>query len=172
MQKEKDLVSIALESNGAFWAFSDKQFNESKKDNVKYVSLGSGLVCPKDNAKKLSEDLDNAIKETKRIAKEKLDNRAKKLKVAKLSKTERIQNRKILINESVSRVNNYLDSLWLVDRAKAVFASKDEDTAKAIDSLITCIAWENDRPEVSEEIAEEVKTIEELKNEIVEIIKE
>ncbi len=33
---------------GAFFAFSNKQFLEKKKENVVYVSLQSGLICPKD----------------------------------------------------------------------------------------------------------------------------
>ena len=36
---------------GVFFAFSDKQFAEKKQDGVKYVSLGAGCLCPKDNVK-------------------------------------------------------------------------------------------------------------------------
>lgn len=36
--------------NGAFWAFSNKQFDEQKKPGVKYVQLMNGLVCPDENA--------------------------------------------------------------------------------------------------------------------------
>lgn len=43
---------------GAFFAFSKKQFDESKKENMKYVSMGSGLICPKENTKKLVSELD------------------------------------------------------------------------------------------------------------------
>lgn len=48
-----DKVSKLLEENGAFFAFSDKQFEESKKEGVKYYSLGSGMLCPKDNVNKV-----------------------------------------------------------------------------------------------------------------------
>ena len=42
---------------GAFFAFSTEQFNKAKKDGVKYVSLGIGLVCPKENAKTLVTEI-------------------------------------------------------------------------------------------------------------------
>lgn len=38
---------------GAFFAFSDTQFEEKKKADVKYVNCGHGLICPKENAKVL-----------------------------------------------------------------------------------------------------------------------
>lgn len=40
-----------FESHGAFFAFGTKQFEEQKKEGVVYVSLGAGLVAPKENAK-------------------------------------------------------------------------------------------------------------------------
>ena len=46
-------------STGAFFAFSNEQLAEKKKDNVIYVSLGSGLIVPKENAKTLVEGLEN-----------------------------------------------------------------------------------------------------------------
>ncbi len=45
-------------STGAFFAFGNKQFDEAKKEGVKYVSMGAGLVCPKENAQELSYGLD------------------------------------------------------------------------------------------------------------------
>ena len=42
-----------LETNGAFFAFSQSQLNERKVDGVTYVSMGSGLILPKDNAEKV-----------------------------------------------------------------------------------------------------------------------
>jgi len=55
-----------FERYGAFFAFGNKQFDEQKEDGVKYVSLFSGLIAPKDNAKRLLEELeaitDNYIK--------------------------------------------------------------------------------------------------------------
>lgn len=36
---------------GVFFAFGNKQFDEQKKEGVKYVSLGAGLICPVEHAK-------------------------------------------------------------------------------------------------------------------------
>lgn len=54
----KQAQTELLNELGAFFAFSNKQFNEAKKDGIKYVSLSSGLICPKDNVKTLIEGLD------------------------------------------------------------------------------------------------------------------
>ncbi|MGD8232076.1 DUF7659 family protein [Vibrio sp. TRT 1302] len=48
---------------GAFFAFSNKQFDEAKKKGVEYVSLGMGMIVPKNNAKKLVERLEEIQKE-------------------------------------------------------------------------------------------------------------
>ena len=47
-KKQQDLFAEL----GAFHAFSEKQFNEQKKNGVKYVSMGNGGICPEINAKK------------------------------------------------------------------------------------------------------------------------
>lgn len=47
---------------GAFFAFSTKQFDKAKKDKIKYVSIGTGLICDKLHVKKLIDGLD-AIQE-------------------------------------------------------------------------------------------------------------
>ena len=60
-------ISNVLETNGAFYAFSNSQFEEKKQDGVKYVNLQGGLICPKENANNLIKSFDeiytNAIKE-------------------------------------------------------------------------------------------------------------
>lgn len=50
--------------HGAFFAFSNKQFDEAKKEGIKYVSLGAGLIAPKDNAKQLVEEWDRLHNES------------------------------------------------------------------------------------------------------------
>lgn len=40
-----------LKKYGAFFAFSNKQFDEQKQESVKYASLGAGLICPVEHAK-------------------------------------------------------------------------------------------------------------------------
>jgi len=42
-----DNYSKLLKEVGAFYAFNKKQFEESKKENVKYINMKSGLLCPK-----------------------------------------------------------------------------------------------------------------------------
>ena len=51
--------SKALNKNGAFFAFSNKQFDEAKKENTKYISLGGGLIAPESNAESLIKELDS-----------------------------------------------------------------------------------------------------------------
>lgn len=58
----KEATSEAFKKAGAFFAFSDKQFEEEKKEGVKYVSMGAGLICPKETADQLVKDLKNATK--------------------------------------------------------------------------------------------------------------
>lgn len=43
---------------GAFFAFSDEQFNKEKKEGVKYVSLGAGFIVPESNVKEINEKLE------------------------------------------------------------------------------------------------------------------
>jgi len=57
----------AFNKFGAFFAFGNKQFEEKRKENVTYVNMGAGLLCPKENASLLNAELDsiytNAIKQ-------------------------------------------------------------------------------------------------------------
>ncbi|CDT63678.1 hypothetical protein VCR4J2_750251 [Vibrio coralliirubri] len=53
----------AFNEAGAFFAFSTKQFDEAKKEGVKYASLGMGLICPVDNAEQLMNRLDSIAQE-------------------------------------------------------------------------------------------------------------
>lgn len=48
---------------GAMWAFSNDQLTENPRYNkeTKYVSLGSGLVCPKDKVTELLDGLDKVV---------------------------------------------------------------------------------------------------------------
>jgi hypothetical protein len=56
-----------LNELGAFFAFSTEQFNEQKKEGIKYASLGAGLICPKNNAQEFINRFnslnDSAIKQ-------------------------------------------------------------------------------------------------------------
>jgi len=44
---------------GSFFAFSNKQFNEKKKEGKKYVDVGAGLICEKEHVNKMSDGLEN-----------------------------------------------------------------------------------------------------------------
>jgi len=52
-----------FDKTGAFFAFSQAQFEEKIKEGIKYVSMGSGLICPKDKADELNEGLSRIAKE-------------------------------------------------------------------------------------------------------------
>ena len=54
----QEATTKALNAHGAFWAFSQSQFNEQKKEGVKYVTMGSGLVCKSGHSQALADDLD------------------------------------------------------------------------------------------------------------------
>ena len=54
----EDQQTEAFKVNGAFFAFSSKQFDEQKADGVKYVSVGAGLIAPKENVTQLIDQLD------------------------------------------------------------------------------------------------------------------
>tara|TARA_R110000851_G_scaffold39729_7_gene100723 strand:+ start:1056 stop:1439 length:384 start_codon:yes stop_codon:yes gene_type:complete len=82
----KDAVSAALEKAGAFFAFSEKQFEENKVDGVKYGSRGAGLICPIANAKQLNADLKQARIDA--VAKDKEENTAEAIIERELSNYE------------------------------------------------------------------------------------
>ena len=46
-----------LNTYGAFFAFSNKQFEESKKEGVVYARLYGGLIAPKENVKIIMDSL-------------------------------------------------------------------------------------------------------------------
>lgn len=164
-------ISAILSQNGAFWAFSDDQFNAQKKGNVRYISLGAGLICPKDNAKKLSFELDQGLKEIKAQEKAEREARAKALKIEKLPKADQIENRKFLISEATARINNYADDLEICERLKETQHASGQDIPHAIDRLLSAINWRaNDRPEVLDIYGENIAIIKELKEEIINLI--
>lgn len=177
METKDEKISFVLDKYGAFWCFGESQFNEQKKEGVKYISLGAGLVCPRDNFEQLKTELDKTIAEVKKEEKEKREARAKALKIDKLPKAERILNRKILIKEAVSRINNYMDDCYLAEHYKMIDNSNDNNVIEVIDSILKAIDYRytdraNYEPEVSDVYDDNIKIIKELKGEIINIIKE
>jgi len=72
---QEEAQTALFNKTGAFFAFSNLQFDEQKKDKVKYVSMGAGLICPENNIPELIEKLDSIHKEA--IAQDLKDNGAK-----------------------------------------------------------------------------------------------
>lgn len=56
-------VDDVMTQHGAFFAFSNAQFDEQKQADVEYISLGGGLVVPEEHAKSLIANLALASKE-------------------------------------------------------------------------------------------------------------
>ena len=54
-------ISSILKENGAFFAFSNKQYKNKKVEGTTYINLGGGLIAPKKNAKILLEQFDLAM---------------------------------------------------------------------------------------------------------------
>ena len=49
---------------GTIFAFSQKQFEEGRKDNVKYVNLGQGMLTEKPNVEEVINGLDKIYKDS------------------------------------------------------------------------------------------------------------
>lgn len=157
---KQDKIGDIIKQNGAFFAFGNKQFDEQKVAGVKYVSMGNGFICPKENADKLNREINQAVKEQRAEEKAKREARATALKIAKLPKAERIENRKILIREAVARVQNFMDCDVLQEAVEEMY----------IPYILNAIAYRyNDRafePEVKEVYDTNITIIKELKSEI------
>jgi len=54
----------AFDEAGAFFAFSNEQFESARIKGIKYVSAGMGLICPEDKLEKLIENLNTIYKES------------------------------------------------------------------------------------------------------------
>lgn len=81
-----DPISKHMDSLGAFFAFSNGQFNEKQVDGVDYVSLGAGMICPRENTKLLVDGLEDIHK--KGIEFDLRDNGRKKIIERELSNHE------------------------------------------------------------------------------------
>ena len=56
--------SKLFEKTGAFFAFSQKQYDEQFKTGIVYVDMGRGMICPKQNASKLINGLQKILTES------------------------------------------------------------------------------------------------------------
>ena len=73
-QYTEEKTTALFDKTGAFFAFSTAQFDEAKKEGVKYVSMGAGLICPKENAETLIKEFNEINKAA--IEQDKTDNGA------------------------------------------------------------------------------------------------
>ncbi|MEP2469940.1 DUF7659 family protein [Ekhidna sp.] len=58
-----DKQSKLFKQTGAFFAFSQNQFDEQKKEGIKYTSIPGGMICPKENVETLLNGLTKIHKE-------------------------------------------------------------------------------------------------------------
>jgi len=62
-----NFITEAMERHGAFFAFSDEQFKQQKKEGINYSSMGVGLICPTENADALAIELKNLSKQKRKL---------------------------------------------------------------------------------------------------------
>ena len=60
------LTTQLFADNGAFFAFGNKQFDEKKQEGVTYVSMASGMICPKENAIKVLTEFERIFNDAVR----------------------------------------------------------------------------------------------------------
>jgi hypothetical protein len=53
----QDKQAELFHQTGAFFAFSNQQFEEARKEGERYVSLGAGLIVPMPNARALVDGM-------------------------------------------------------------------------------------------------------------------
>jgi len=58
----EDGMSEVWKKHGVFFAFGKDQFNEQKKDGVKYYRVDGGMLCPQENFQAMEKDLVEVIK--------------------------------------------------------------------------------------------------------------
>ena len=52
-------INDLLTANGAFFAFTEQQYNDEALPGVDYKRLYAGMLCPSDNVKTVMDGLDN-----------------------------------------------------------------------------------------------------------------
>jgi len=57
-QYTEQATTELMEANGAFFAFSNDQYKKASQEGVEYVSMGLGLIAPKENADKIHAGLE------------------------------------------------------------------------------------------------------------------
>jgi len=60
----EDKQTALFEETNTFFAFSQKQFNEGKKEGITYINMGAGMLTDKRYVKKLTEGLEKIYKDS------------------------------------------------------------------------------------------------------------
>jgi len=69
-KKQEDSLSAIFENLGIFFAFSDEQFEESRKPDVEYFTPGFGMVIPVQNKDAFKIAYDQHCQETEALYRE------------------------------------------------------------------------------------------------------
>jgi hypothetical protein len=56
-------INDLLDANGAFFAFTEQQYNAEALPGVEYKRLYAGMLCPSDNVKTVMDGMDNLSNE-------------------------------------------------------------------------------------------------------------
>ena len=59
-------INALLTANGAFFAFTEQQYNDEALPGVEYKRLYAGMLCPSDNVKTVMNGLDSLSNEKTR----------------------------------------------------------------------------------------------------------
>ena len=59
-------INDLLAANGAFFAFTEQQYNDEALPGVEYKRLYAGMLCPSNNVKTVMDGLDSLSDEKKR----------------------------------------------------------------------------------------------------------
>ena len=59
---QEDRQTALFDQTGAFFAFSNEQFNEKSQKGTKYVNCRHGMFCPKEHFDTLFDGLDTILK--------------------------------------------------------------------------------------------------------------
>ena len=60
-KEAEEKTNKLIEATGLIFAFSNKQFDEQKKEGVKYVSIGAGGLVPKENIDIFSKGMEEIM---------------------------------------------------------------------------------------------------------------
>ena len=56
-------ISKLIKEQGGFFAFNNKQFEESRQEGIEYVRLYAGFIAPKENAKAIYDGIEKITKD-------------------------------------------------------------------------------------------------------------